>query len=161
MTEEFDDQKSMRGLDEYWAMVVRRRWWIIGPLFLGWLIVFASAWIIPPRYTSEAVVLVEQQKVPEQFVMPNVQVDLQERLQSITQQVLSRSRLLAIINDLHLYQGVFFSSPDDQVAQMRKDIKLDLVQAPATNGRPGALTAFKISFVADRPQIAQSVNTKL
>jgi len=161
MTEEFDDQKSMRSLDEYWAMVVRRRWWIIGPLFLGWLIVFASAWIIPPRYTSEAVVLVEQQKVPEQFVMPNVQVDLQERLQSITQQVLSRSRLLAIINDLHLYQGVFFGSPDDQVAQMRKDIKLDLVQAPATNGRPGALTAFKISFVADRPQIAQSVNTKL
>ena len=85
MTEEFDDQKSMRGLDEYWAMVVRRRWWIIGPLFLGWLIVFASAWIIPPKYTSETVILVEQQKVPEQFVMPNVQVDLQERLQSITQ----------------------------------------------------------------------------
>jgi polysaccharide chain length determinant protein (PEP-CTERM system associated) len=161
MTEEFDDQKSMRGLDEYWAMVVRRRWWIIGPLFLGWLIVFASAWIIPPRYTSETVILVEQQKVPEQYVMPNVQVDLQERLQSITQQVLSRSRLLKIINDLHLYQGLFFSSPDDQIMQMRKDIKLDLVQAPPSGGRPGALTAFKVSFVADKPQIAQQVNTQL
>jgi succinoglycan biosynthesis transport protein ExoP len=161
MTEEFDDQKSMRGLDEYWAMVVRRRWWIIGPLFLGWLIVFASAWIIPPKYTSETVILVEQQKVPEQFVMPNVQVDLQERLQSITQQVLSRSRLLAIINSLHLYQGLFFSSPDDQIMQMRKDIKLDLVQAPSRNGGPGALTAFKVSYVADKPQIAQQVNTQL
>ena len=64
MMEEFDDQKPMRGLDEYWAMVVRRRWWILGPLFLGWLIVFASAWIIPPKYTSETVILVEQQKVP-------------------------------------------------------------------------------------------------
>jgi len=62
MTDELDDQKPMRGLDEYWAMVVRRRWWILGPLFLGWLIVFASAWIIPPKYTSETVVLVEQQK---------------------------------------------------------------------------------------------------
>src|ERR1019366_2824185 len=144
--------KSIRGLDEYWAMVVRRRWWIIGPLFLGWLIVFASAWIIPPKYTSETVILVEQQKVPEQYVMPNVQVDLQERLQSITQQVLSRSRLLAIINSLHLYQGLFFSSPDDQIMQMRKDIKLDLVQAPSSNGRPGALTAFKVSFVADKLQ---------
>jgi polysaccharide chain length determinant protein (PEP-CTERM system associated) len=161
MTEEFDDQKSMRGLDEYWAMVVRRRWWIIGPLFLGWLIVFASAWIIPPKYTSETVILVEQQKVPEQYVMPNVQVDLQERLQSITQQVLSRSRLLAIINSLHLYQGLFFSSPDDQIMQMRKDIKLDLVQAPSNNGRPGALTAFKVSYMADKPQIAQQVNTQL
>ena len=80
MTEEFYDQKSMQGLDDYWAMVVRRRWWIIGPLFLGWLIVFASAWIIPPKYTSEAVILVEQQKVPEKFVTSNVEVDLEERL---------------------------------------------------------------------------------
>src|SRR5271157_2097276 len=161
MTEEFDDQKSMRGLDEYWAMVVRRRWWILGPLFLGWLIVFASAWIIPPKYTSETVILVEQQKVPEHFVMPNVQVDLQERLQSITQQVLSRSRLLSIINNLHLYQGLFFGSPDDQILQMRKDINIDLVQAPPSAGRPGALTAFKVSYVADKPQIAQQVNTQL
>jgi polysaccharide chain length determinant protein (PEP-CTERM system associated) len=161
MTEEFDDQKSMRGLDEYWAMVVRRRWWILGPLFLGWLIVFASAWIIPPKYTSDTVILVEQQKVPQQFVMPNVQVDLEERLQSITQQVLSRSRLLSIIGNLHLYQGLFFSSPDDQIMQMRKDIKIDLVQTPPAPGKPAELTAFKISYVADKPQIAQQVNTQL
>src|SRR5262245_55651037 len=112
MMEEFEDQKSTRGLDEYWAMVVRRRWWMLGPLSLGWLIVFASAWVIPPKYTSESVILVEQLKIPQQFVTPNVQTDLQERLQSITQQVLSRSRLLNIINNLHLYQGLFFSSPD-------------------------------------------------
>ena len=104
MMEELEDQKPMRSMDEYWAMVVRRRWWILGPLFLGWLIAFASAWIIPPKYTSETVILVEQQKVPEKFVMPNVQVDLEERLESITQQVLSRSRLLNVINNLHLYQ---------------------------------------------------------
>ncbi|MGA9564923.1 MAG: Wzz/FepE/Etk N-terminal domain-containing protein [Candidatus Korobacteraceae bacterium] len=161
MMEELDDQKSMRGLDEYWAMVVRRRWWILGPLFLGWLIVFASAWIIPPKYTSETVILVEQQKVPEKFVLPNVQVDLEERLQSITQQVLSRSRLLSIINNLHLYQGLFFSSPDDQIVQMRKDIKIDLVQTAPTPGKPVELTAFKVSYVADKPQIAQQVNTQL
>jgi succinoglycan biosynthesis transport protein ExoP len=45
--------------------------------------------------------------------------------------------------------------------QMRKDIKLDLVQAPPSGGRPGALTAFKVSFIADKPQIAQQVNTQL
>ena len=161
MTEEFDDQKPMRGLDEYWAMVVRRRWWILGPLFLGWLIVFASAWVIPPRYTSETVILVEPQKVPQQFVMSNVQVEMQERLQSITQQVLSRSRLLTIINNLHLYQGLFFGSPDDQILQMRKDIKIDLVQTPPVPGRPSELTAFKIAYSADKPQIAQQVNTQL
>jgi polysaccharide chain length determinant protein (PEP-CTERM system associated) len=161
MMEELDDQKPMRGLDEYWGMVVRRRWWILGPLFLGWLIVFASAWIIPPKYTSETVILVEHQKVPQQFVLPNVQVDLEERLQSITQQVLSRSRLLNIINNLHLYQGLFFSSPDDQIVQMHKDIKIDLIQTPPAPGKPAELTAFRISYVADKPQIAQQVNTQL
>src|SRR6516164_804849 len=161
MMDELEDQKQMKGLDEYWAMVVRRRWWILGPLFLGWLIVFASAWIIPPKYTSETVVLVEQQKVPEKYVSPNVQVDLQERLQSITQQVLSRARLLAIVNNLHLYQGLFFASPDDQISQMRKDIKIDLVQTPPVPGRASELTAFKITYQAAKPQIAQQVNTQL
>ena len=161
MTEELDEQTPMRGLDEYWAMVVRRRWWILGPLFLGWLIVFASAWIIPPKYTSETVILVEAQKVPQQLVAANVQVDLEERLQSITQKVLSRSRLLTIINNLHLYQGLFFSSPDDQIVQMRKDIKVDLVQTTPSPGKPATLTAFKIAYVADKAEIAQQVNTQL
>jgi polysaccharide chain length determinant protein (PEP-CTERM system associated) len=161
MMEELEDQEPMRSVDEYWAMVVRRRWWILGPLFLGWLIVFASAWIIPPKYTSETVILVEPQKVPEKFVLPNVQVDLQERLQSITQQVLSRSRLLNIINNLHLYQGLFFGSPDDQIKQMRKDIKIDLIQTQAAPGKAPELTAFKVSYDADKPQIAQQVNTQL
>ncbi len=161
MMDELDDQKPMRGLDDYWAMVVRRRWWILGPLFLGWLISFASAWIIPPKYTSETVILVEPQKVPQQFVLPNVQLDLEERMQSIQQQVLSRSRLLNIINSLHLYQGLFYSSPDDQITQMRKDIKVDLIETPNQPGKPPGLTAFKISYVADKPLIAQQVNTQL
>jgi polysaccharide biosynthesis transport protein len=162
MMEELEDQNaSMRGLDDYWAMVVRRRWWILGPLFLGWLIVFASAWIIPPKYTSESTILIEPTSVPEKFVLPNVQVDMNERVQSITQKVLSRSRLLGIVNNLHLYQGLLFSTPDDQIAQMKKDIKIDLVQTPTVPGKPSLLTAFKISYLADKPQIAQQVNTQL
>ena len=59
-------------MDEYWAIVSRRKWWILGPLFFGWLLVFASAWIIPAQYTSESVILVEQPKVPKTLVEPNV-----------------------------------------------------------------------------------------
>ncbi len=74
--------------------------------------------------------------------------------------MLSRARLLNIITNLHLYQGLFFSSPDDQILQMRKDIKIDLVQTPPVAGK-SQLTAFKISYIADKPQIAQQVNTQL
>src|SRR5436309_9427833 len=133
MTEElYEPKSSMPGLEEYWDIVLRRRWWILGPLFLGFLLVFVSAWVLPAQYTSEALILVEQQKIPEQFVIPNVQVDLGERLQSITQQVLSRTRLLNTIKTFHLYSG---DSPDNQVDRMRKDIKIELVQTKSQNGR--------------------------
>ena len=91
MMQEMEEQKSARGVEEYWAVVRRRKWWIIGPLFIGWLLVFVSAWIIPAQYTSESVILIDKSKVPETFVRSNVNVEMGERLESITQQVLSRS----------------------------------------------------------------------
>ena len=99
MMEELDDQKSAQGIDEYWAMVVRRKWWILGPLFFGWLLVFASAWVLPSKYSSESVVLIEPPKVPKDLVAPNVQVDLADRVQSESTQVLSRTRLLTLIQE--------------------------------------------------------------
>src|SRR5215831_5972328 len=118
MMDELDDQRATRGIGDYKDILLRRKWWIIGPLFFGFLLVFLSAWIIPAQYTSESVILAEHQKVPEQYVPSNVEVDLQNRLLSMTQQVLSRQRLLALIDQLKLYPG-YSSSPDEQVKQMR------------------------------------------
>jgi succinoglycan biosynthesis transport protein ExoP len=56
------------------------------------------------RYKSSTLILVEQPTMPKDYVAPNVTDDLQTRLQSITQQILSRSRLLLIIDKLHLYE---------------------------------------------------------
>ncbi len=159
MMDELDDQKSMQGIDDYWAIVVRRKWWILGPLFFGWLLVFASAWIIPAKYTSESVVLVEPPKVPSTLVAPNVQVDLADRVQSMSTQVLSRTRLLGLVQRFKLYPGDA-NSPDDQVKNMRDDIKMDLVQSPAVNGKQ-ELVAFKISYAAKDPAIAQKVDIAL
>src|ERR1700687_2464604 len=140
MLDELDDQIS-RGLADYWAIAVRRRWAILLPLFLCWGIVWGGSWLIPSTYRSEALILVEQQKVPEQYVVPNVTVSLQDRLQSMTQQILSRTRLESTINRFHLYgtrQRWTFTQNEDPVEQMRSDIKIELVDAP---GRPGQLTA--------------------
>src|SRR5215472_9205977 len=160
MEDQFEEKSQLRGLSDYWEIVVRRRWWIIGPLFFGFLLVFLSAWIIPAEYTSESLILVEHQKVPESYVPPNVQVDLQGRLVSMTQQVLSRDRLLAIINRLKLYPG-YASSPDEQVKQMRDDIKIDPVLAPTPAGKPADLVAFRISYRSHRPDVDQDVNASL
>jgi polysaccharide biosynthesis transport protein len=162
MIDELDSQAPSRGLAEYWAIAVRRRWTILLPLFLCWGVVWAGSWFIPSTYKSEALILVEQQKVPEQYVVPNVTVSLQDRLQSMTQQILSRTHLQATIDRFHLYgsrQGLNTLVPaGDAVEQMRKDIKIELVDSAA---RPGQLTAFKIDYSAGTPALAQQVNSEL
>jgi len=154
--------QAERSMADYWAIAVRRRWWILLPLFVCWATVWGVGWLLPATYQSEALILVEQQKVPEQYVVPNVSVSLQERLQSMTQQILSRTRLQATIDRFHLYaKDASLASrlqSADPVEAMRKDIKIELVQPP---GHPGELTAFKIEYSAGSPELAQEVNSTL
>ena len=91
------------GLQHYLGIVRRRHMHFLIPMFLAWLAVWGASWILPPRYKSSTLILVEQPTMPKDYVVPNVSENLQERLQSITQQILSRSRLLHIVDELNLY----------------------------------------------------------
>src|SRR3977135_4226274 len=97
------DEPVFRSWSEYGTILRRRRWGIFAPLFLGWALVWGVSWILPSIYQSESLILVEQQKVPDQYVVPNVTANLQGRLESLTQQILSRTRLQAAIDRFHLY----------------------------------------------------------
>jgi succinoglycan biosynthesis transport protein ExoP len=151
-----------RGWEEYVAIVWRRRWWIVLPLFLTWLTVWGVSWLLPTTYTSDALISAEQEKVSDIYVMENVNVNLQNRLQSTTQKVLSYGSLERIINRFKLYatppQTSGFFKPKDPVDQMRGDIKIELVGAP---GYRGEFFTFKIHYSADTPELAQQVNSEL
>jgi polysaccharide chain length determinant protein (PEP-CTERM system associated) len=96
--------------------------------------------------------------MPEHYVAPNVNENLQDRLQSITQQILSRTRLLLIIDKLKLYGGPDAkTSPDDKVELMRKDIKIELVRDTRNN----EITSFRINYSAHDPVVAQQVTSEL
>ncbi len=157
------DEVVPRSLEEYWAIAWRRRWWILLPLFFGWAIVWSASWFLPTIYRSEALILVEQQKIPEQYVVSNVTISLQDRLQNMTEQILSRTRLQATIDRFGLYapsHGLkqMMQTQRDAVERMRADIKIQLVNAP---GHPGELTAFRIDYFASSPKLAQQVNREL
>ena len=151
-----------RGWEEYFAIVLRRRWWIVLPLFVSWLAVWGVSWFLPTTYQSEALISAEQQKVSDLYVMENVNVNLQNRLQSTTQQVLSRASLHAIIDRFKLYSTPprmsGFFKPKDPVDSMRSDIKIELVGTP---GYRGEFVTFKIHYSADTPELAQQVNSEL
>ncbi len=161
MQDELDEPVG-RSLEDYWAIALRRRWWILLPLFLVWAAAWGVSWLLPSIYESEALILVEQQKVPDQYVVPNVTANLQGRLQSMSQQILSRTRLQSTIDRFHLYpqtRGISgLLKSEDPVERMRDDIKIELVDAP---GRPGELTAFKMHYSTVSPELARQVNSEL
>src|SRR2546423_7195466 len=119
--------KSLRTPEDYWAIARRRRWWLILPLFLGWVMVLTASFFMTPKYRSETVIIVEPQRVAEQYVGPNISADMQERLQSMMQQILSRTRLQGIISRFHLYDSAHGPvDSDGLVQQMRRGIKIEL-----------------------------------
>lgn len=158
MPDDFEE-KPPEGLDfqHYLGIARRRHFHFLIPMFLGWLVVWGASWILPSRYKSGTLILVEQPTMPKDYVTPNVNDDLQERLQSITQQILSRTRLLRIIEQFNLYSSQHAQlSPDDKVERMRKEIEVELVRDSQNR-----VTAFNVYYSSRDPHIAQQVTSEL
>jgi polysaccharide biosynthesis transport protein len=160
MPDELDQMLS--SVEDYWAIAQRRRWWILLSVFFSWAAVWGISWTVPSTFQSEALILLEQQNVPNQYVEPNVNASVQDRLQTLSQQVLSRTRLQATIDRFHLYpahHGLMAIVPSgDPIERLRKDIEIELVPAP---GHPNEFSAFKLRYTAESPELARQVNTEL
>jgi polysaccharide chain length determinant protein (PEP-CTERM system associated) len=132
--------------------ILKRRFWLILACALVLLGVgLAVCFIVPPQYVSQTLVIVEQQKVPENYVKPVVTEDLNARLASMKEQILSRSRLEPIIERFNLFAGNN-ATMDDRVDSTRKAILITPIVSGA-NKMPG----FYISFRAQNPRNAQQV----
>jgi succinoglycan biosynthesis transport protein ExoP len=159
MTQELSEEQGSAGLNlgQLLGIARRRYLYFVVPLFVGWLAIWGASWFLPPRYKSGTLILVEQQSMPKNYVTPNVADDLQERLQSITQQILSRTRLLHIMNEFRLYSGPHDGADQDaKVERMRKDIDIELVRDGSDR-----VTAFNVYYSARDPYIAQRVTSEL
>jgi polysaccharide biosynthesis transport protein len=159
MAEILEEQDSARPeFDRYVDILRRRHMHLLIPVLLGWLFVWGLTFVLETKYKSSTLILVEQPTMPENYVAPNVNENLQDRLQTITQQILSRTRLLLIIDKLGLYGGPNSATTADQkVKLMQKDIDIELVR----DQRNFQITSFRISYSAHDPHVAQQVTTEL
>jgi len=130
------------------------RWkWLIAVPFV--VVAFGTVVVsrtLPDRYRSSTLILVVPQRVPESYVRPTVTSRIEDRLQTINQQIMSRTRLERVILDLNLYQeerrnGIM----EDVVEGMRGDIKVDIVRGDA----------FSVSYVSRDPRMAMRVADRL
>ena len=147
------------GLTQYLEIAVRRRWWMLGTLFVVWVGAWAATWVLSPRYRSETTILIEELRLPARAAGEEENSGVQARLQTLAPQILSRTRLQRIIEDLRLYGGEGGRPATEAlVSQMRRDVK---VQALQVAGRPDELAAFTVSYSAGSPALAQQVTRRL
>lgn len=138
--------------EEVLQVAWRRKWMIAVPAVV---VAAATALVssqLPNRYRSQTLILVVPQRVPEAYVKSTVTTRIEDRLQSISQQILSRTRLERIIQDFNLYTRERQTElMEDIVAQMRSDIDLQIVKGDA----------FQLSYILDQPRTAMKVTERL
>src|SRR5436305_6660178 len=143
---------------DYGAILRRNKRTLISLLVLGPVIGYLISLALPKEYTSQTVVLVEQPAVPQGYVTDIITNDLKQRLTTLQEQILSRSRLEAIINKFDLYapdrkQQV---SMEALVDRLRKKIAVVPVK-PMAESNSTQLPGFIVKVSDRNPAMAQKL----
>ena len=108
--------------------------------------------ILPEVYRSSTLILVSPQKVPPSFVFSTVTTDVSERIQSITQEILSRTRLEKIVEEFSLYgDNKKVSTMEDRVETLRRKLNIEFRRS----------NIFQLSFESESPEKAKQVASRL
>jgi polysaccharide chain length determinant protein (PEP-CTERM system associated) len=141
-------------ISDYIAIARRRLWIIVVPALILPVLAYFVSLKIPNRFTSQTLILVEQQKVPDTYVKPVITEELNARLASMREQILSRSRLEPIIEKYSLdVKSRKKLSPDDALDRVRKSIEITPIDSDGRAGTPG----FFIAFSWNEARTAQQV----
>lgn len=147
-----------RALDvEDYVDILRRHWmWIVGPTFAAMVISVGVAFIWPDTYVSYAVMRITPAQVSASIVPTNFNLQLNERLQTMHQDVTSRGKLIDMIRKFNLYPKEQQKRPmEDIVDDMRRKIQIQAAEIPGGNRSGGS--AFRVSFSYPDNKNAQKV----
>ena len=149
-------------LRQYW----RRRWTIVlvASVVLASTVALALLW--PPTYTSGATILIEQQEIPQELVRSAVTSFADQRVQVISQRVMTTQNLLSLIERYNLYPEMRLTKPREVLLQtMRNDISLKMISADVIDPRSGrptqATIAFSVNYRSHSPDLAVKVANDL
>jgi polysaccharide chain length determinant protein (PEP-CTERM system associated) len=142
--------------------ILSKYWWVLALTTVAGLVLSLGAtYFLPNRFTSQTLVLVEQQSVSPDVVKPIITEASSQRLASMKEQILSRSRLQPIIEKFGLYPGVRDKAHmEDLVAKLRASIEvtpLEAMQGTSNRQFPG----FHVNVTSDNPQTAQRICTEI
>jgi uncharacterized protein involved in exopolysaccharide biosynthesis len=132
--------------------------------FFGLSLAFAMLW--PPVYRSAATILIEEQEIPVELVRSTITSFAAQRLQVVSQRVMTRAHLLDIIKKFNLYaKERKKKTSDDIIERMHGDIAFETISAEVIDPRSGhptrATIAFSLSFDGPTPDLTQKVSNEI
>jgi len=151
-----EDRESQIDIGYYINLVMRRRWFVIIPLMSTLIAGIYLAVALPKKYQAETLILVEPPRVSDIYVQPIVSRDLESRITTIKEMILSRTNLLKIIDNFNIFSGPedIDMLLDEKIEAMRKRTEVDIVGDMSRTS-----SAFKISFEDEEPRkVMQVVN---
>jgi succinoglycan biosynthesis transport protein ExoP len=167
MEEDLSERPEIgRSFREYRSALHRRKWQIFAVTMVLAPIALVIALALPPVYRSTARILVQEQEVPPDLVRSTITSFADERIQVISNQLMTRTQLLALVDKFDLYAKLRNRLTEDEIVErMRRDIKLTTVNADISDRMSGrrvnATIAFTISYDAPEPERAQKVVNEL
>ena len=93
-------------------VALRRKWVLIGPFVTATMLAAAVSLYLPNTYRSETLIMLVPQRISDMYVKSPVTTRIEDRLNTLQDQILSRSRLERIIVDLGLYRPLRSTLPD-------------------------------------------------
>jgi len=155
---ETNNPEKLLSIHDYLEIVFRRKWHIIFPLVFSVLISFGVYKYLPKAYRATTLILVQAQSIPENFVRSTITDSVVNRLNTISQEILSRTRLEKVIQEFNLYADLQNKVPMEVVIEkMRKGIEVK-VQEERNERRQNSFT---ISFEGGEPRTVMMVTNKL
>jgi succinoglycan biosynthesis transport protein ExoP len=151
-------------IEDYIDILRRYRSWIVGPTFAGLVIAVVVAFLWPDTFVSTAVMRITPQQISERLVPSNISTQMAERLLAMQQQIESRTSLQELIQrpSLNLYLKERQRKPmEDVIDEMRKAIKITLIDSAVSQPQQRFASAFAISFSYTDRYKAQSVVREL
>ncbi len=147
-------------IQQHWGNIVRRKWLILWSAVAGVAIAAILCVALPKSYRSSALILVENQKIPEDYVKGIGGANIEQRLTMIHQQVMSRTFLSQIMDEFKLYEDkVRREGLEPAIETLRKMIKVETVGTPGPSGK--TVEAITLSFADENPTTAMNVTAKL
>ena len=146
-------------LEHYARLLYHRRWLVLSVFALVAGGTFFYAQSLPNIYQSETLILVDPQRVPESYVKSTVTGDIRNRLGTLSQQILSATRLQKIIDTLNLYPEERKTlAREDLITKMRSEISTSIV---GDFGGSNDLQAFKITYRGKDPRLVAQVTNQV